>query len=39
VKESANGLALTRLRAVTILAGAESAGADVAGCESETVAE
>ena len=34
-----NGLSLSRLRAVNVLAGAESDGADVAGCDSEVVAE
>jgi hypothetical protein len=39
VREPENGLSLSRLRAVNFLAGAESDGADVAGCESEAVAE
>jgi hypothetical protein len=34
-----NGLSVSRLRAVNVLAGAESDGADVAGCGSEAVAE
>ncbi len=34
-----NGLSPERLRAVNILAGAESNGADMAGCETEAVAE
>jgi hypothetical protein len=39
VSERAAVLSLSRLRAVNALAGAESDGADVAGCESEAVAE
>jgi hypothetical protein len=39
VREPENGLSLSRLRAVNVLAGADSDGADVAGCESEAVAE
>ena len=39
MREPENGLSLSRLRAVKILAGAESDGADVAGCDSEAVAE
>ena len=39
MREPENGLSLSRLRAVNVLAGAESDGADVAGCESEAVAE
>ena len=39
MSESENGLSLSRLRAVNVLAGAESDGADVAGCDSEAVAE
>jgi hypothetical protein len=39
VREPENGLSVSRLRAVNVLAGAESDGADVAGCESEAVAE
>ena len=35
----AAALSLSRLRAVNALAGADSDGADVAGCESEAVAE
>jgi hypothetical protein len=38
VSERAAVLSLSRLRAVSVLAGAESDGADVAGCESEAVA-
>ena len=38
MREPENGLSLSRLRAVKILAGAESDGADVAGCDSEAVA-
>ena len=37
--DSENGLSLSRLRSVNALAGAESDGADVAGCDSEAVAE
>ncbi len=33
------GLSPSRLRAVNVLAGAESDGTDVPGCESEAVAE
>ena len=39
VSEPETGLSPSRLRAVNVLAGAESDGADVAGCESEAVAE
>jgi hypothetical protein len=39
VREPENGLSLSRLRAVNVLAGAESDGAGVAGCDSEAVAE
>jgi hypothetical protein len=39
VSETEAGLSPSRLRAVSLLAGAESDGADVAGCESEAVAE
>jgi hypothetical protein len=39
VREPENGLSVSRLRAVNVLAGAESDGADVAGCDSEAVAE
>jgi hypothetical protein len=39
VREPENGLSLSRLRAVNALAGVESDGADVAGCDSEVVAE
>jgi hypothetical protein len=39
VREPENGLSVSRLRAVNVLAGADSDGADVAGCESEPVAE
>jgi hypothetical protein len=38
VNETETGLSLSRLRAINILAGAESNGTDVAGCESEAVA-
>ena len=39
MSERAAVLSLSRLRAINVLAGAESDGADVAGCESEAVAE
>jgi hypothetical protein len=39
VSDRADVLSLSRLRAVNALAGAESDGADVAGCDSEAVAE
>ena len=39
MRESENGLSLSRLRAVNVLAGAESDGADVAGCGSDAVAD
>jgi hypothetical protein len=39
VSETETGLSPSRLRAVNLLAGAESDGADVAGCESEAVAD
>jgi hypothetical protein len=39
VSEQETGLSLSQLRAVNVLAGAESNGADVAGCEPEAVAE
>jgi hypothetical protein len=39
VSETEAGLSPSRLRAVNVLAGAESNVADVAGCESEAVAE
>ncbi len=39
MNQSENGLSLSRLRAVNLLAGAESEGADVPGNESEDVAE
>jgi hypothetical protein len=39
VSETEAGLSPSRLRAVNVLAGAESDGADVAGCGSEAVAE
>jgi hypothetical protein len=39
VNETDAGLSPSRLRAVNLLAGAESDGADVAGCGSEAVAE
>jgi hypothetical protein len=39
VREPENGLSVSRLRAVNVLAGADSDGADVAGCDSEAVAE
>jgi hypothetical protein len=38
VSDRAAALSLSRLRAVNALAGAESDGADVAGCDSEAVA-
>ena len=39
MSETETGLSPSRLRAVNLLAGVESDGADVAGCESEAVAE
>ena len=39
MSETEAGLSPSRLRAVNVLAGAESNGTDVAGCESEAVAE
>jgi hypothetical protein len=39
VSETETGLSPSRLRVVDVLAGAESDGADVAGCDSEAVAE
>jgi hypothetical protein len=39
VSDPAAALSVSRLRAVNVLAGADSDGADVAGCESEAVAE
>ena len=39
MSERAAVLSLSRLRAVNVLAGVEWDGADVAGCDSEAVAE
>jgi len=39
VSETETGLSPSRLRVVNLLAGAESDGADVAGCKPEAVAE
>jgi hypothetical protein len=39
VSETEAGLSPSRLRAVNVLAGAESDGADVAGCGSDAVAD
>ena len=39
MSETETGLSPSRLRAVNVLAGAESDGADFAGCGSEAVAE
>ena len=39
MSETEAGLSPSRLRAVNVLAGAESDGADVAGCGSDAVAE